>query len=127
MVWTPLYGLIAWGSARAIDNARGKERAALGRAVGVNLVLNAGWPGVFFGARRPRGALAEIVALNLSNADLVRRAWRVDQGAALALVPYAAWTGFATALNASIVLRNPQLAGHGVRTGSGRCQAGSPS
>jgi tryptophan-rich sensory protein len=37
---------------------------------------------------------------------LVRQAARADRTAGLLLAPYAAWTGFATALNASIARKN---------------------
>jgi len=107
LVWTPLYVSIGIAGGRALDRAAPSERRALAAAYTGNLVLNAAWTAVFFRARRPRAALAEIVALNVSNADLVRRAWRADRAAGLALLPYAAWTGFATALTAAIAHRNP--------------------
>ncbi|GAA3940392.1 hypothetical protein GCM10023085_22320 [Actinomadura viridis] len=103
IVWTPLYGLIAYAGARAIDRADGAERRALWRAFGVNLALNAAWPPLFFRARSPRGAFAEILALNVSNLLLARRAARADRRAGLLLLPYAGWTAFATLLNGSIV------------------------
>ena len=102
-VWTPLYVLIAFAGARALDRGSGPSFA---RAYAVNLALNAGWTLVFFGARRPTAALAEIAALNVSNALLLRRAARADRVAAAALAPYAAWTLFATALNTEIVRLN---------------------
>jgi tryptophan-rich sensory protein len=43
VVWTPLYALIAVAGTRALNRAAGGERAALRRAYGANLVLNAGW------------------------------------------------------------------------------------
>ncbi|GAA1687530.1 tryptophan-rich sensory protein [Nonomuraea maheshkhaliensis] len=107
LVWTPLYGLIAYGGARALSRADEEGRGALGRALAVNLALNAAWPALFFQARSPRLALAEIVLLNASNLALVRRAGRADRAAGALLLPYAAWTAFATALNASIARRNP--------------------
>ncbi|MEW9547870.1 TspO/MBR family protein [Nonomuraea sp. NPDC050783] len=106
LVWTPLYALIAFGSARALTRGDGQEREAFGRALAGNLALNAGWPALFFRAKSPRLALAEIAVLNLSNVALIRRAMKADRTAGAALVPYAAWTLFATALNASIVRRN---------------------
>lgn len=109
LVWTPLYGLIAYAGARAFTEATDDDsRAALKRAYFLNLALNAAWTPLFFGARAPRLALADVAVLNLSNADLVRRFLRTDRRAGLALVPYTAWTAFATALNASIVARNPE-------------------
>ncbi|MGI5270188.1 TspO/MBR family protein [Nonomuraea sp. CA-218870] len=107
LVWNPLYALIAYGSARALDRA-GDGRGGLGRTLAANLTLNAAWPALFFGRRSPRLALAEIVALNAANLLLVRKALRADRTAGLLLVPYASWTAFATVLNAEIVRRNPE-------------------
>src|SRR5664279_963316 len=79
-----------------------------GAAFGANLMLNAGWNWLFFTARRPRWALAEILLMEASALDLTRRAAQVDRGAAKMLIPYAGWVAFATALNASIAARNPK-------------------
>jgi translocator protein len=106
-VWTALYASIAYAGACAIDRAEPSDRRGLIAAFATNLVLNAGWTAVFFGAHRPRVALAEIAVLNASNADLIRRAWRADPAAGAELLPYAAWTAFATALNGAIAHRNP--------------------
>lgn len=104
LVWTPLYALIAYAGARALDRAG----PGFGRAYAVNLALNGLWTPLFFAARKPKMALAEIVLLDLSTAALVRRAWRADRRAGALLLPYAAWTAFATALNAELVRRNPR-------------------
>ncbi|WIM99328.1 TspO/MBR family protein [Actinoplanes oblitus] len=106
-VWTPLYALIALAGARTLDRAGEADRRAFARAYGVNLLLNAGWSALFFGAKRPKAALAEIVTLNVSNVLLLRRAARTDRLAGAALAPYVAWCLFATVLNAAIVRRNP--------------------
>jgi benzodiazapine receptor len=105
--WTTLYALIAVGSARALDRAEPQDRRALATALGVNLVLNTGWTWTFFKARRPRWALAEILVLEASTLDLLRRVNRVDARAHWLLAPYAGWVGFATALTASIARHNP--------------------
>ena len=107
--WTTLYGLIALSSARTLNKLeKPGERRAFTTAFGANLVLNAGWNWLFFKARRPRWALAEILLLEASTLDLTRRANKADTPAARMLVPYAGWVAFATALNASIAHRNPQ-------------------
>ena len=105
-VWTPLYALIAVAGARVLNRTSGPERDGFRRAYTVNLALNAAWTPLFFGAKSPVAALVDVAALNVSNADLLRRAWRADRTAAACLAPYVAWTGFATALNAAIVWRN---------------------
>lgn len=70
-------------------------------------MLNAAWNWLFFQRRSPAAGLAGTALLDLSNADLIRRAARTDPTAAAALTPYAAWCVFATALNADIARRNP--------------------
>ncbi len=106
VVWTALYALIAVGGARALDRLHGAERSRFRRTYAADLALNAAWTAIFFRARRPNLALLEILALDGVNIALLRRAWRADRTAALALLPYVAWTGFATALNRSIAVRN---------------------
>lgn len=109
IAWTALYVDIAVVSALVISE---QERQRQGssrpywRALGINLVLNAGWCGLFFRLRRPWVAAVGAGALTLSSADLVRRAWQTSPRHGAALSPYAAWTGFATALNTSIARRN---------------------
>ncbi|OAA26574.1 TspO and MBR related protein [Frankia sp. EI5c] len=106
-VWTPIYALLAVAGARALDGSTGADqRRRFRRSYAINLVLNAAWTPLFFRARSPGLALAEIVALDASNVNLVLRAWRADRRAGTALLPYLAWTGFATALNATIAARN---------------------
>lgn len=108
IAWTALYALIATGSGRALSAAPTPAAARpYRRALALNLVLNAGWPWAFFRARRPALALAEVLVLEASTVDLVRRAGRLDRAGGACLLPYALWTGFATALTASIARRNP--------------------
>lgn len=106
VAWTTLYALIAVAGSRAVNRAGPAQRRPLARGLLVNLVLNAGWCWVFFRARRPDAALGVIAALDASTVALIRRSRRVDGTSAALLAPYAAWTGFATALNASIATRN---------------------
>ncbi|OHV62278.1 TspO/MBR family protein [Pseudofrankia sp. BMG5.36] len=107
-VWTPLYASIAFAAARGLDAGSDDRRRRRPRRVfAVDLALDAGWTPLFFRARRPRWALAEIAALNAANAALLSHARRADRLAGAALLPYLAWTGFATALNAAIAARNP--------------------
>ncbi len=106
--WTTLYGLIAVAAAQALNReSDADQRARFRTAFAVNLVLNAGWNWLFFAAERPRASLGEIVVLEASTLDLLRRAAKTGALPASLLAPYAAWVGFATALNAAIVLKNP--------------------
>ncbi|MGZ6852394.1 MAG: TspO/MBR family protein [Nocardioidaceae bacterium] len=105
--WTTLYALMSVAGSRVIDRGDPVLSRGFARAFAVNLVLNAGWSWLFFTARRPRWALAEVVVLEASTLDLVRRARMADRTAARMLTPYAGWVGFATALTAAIARRNP--------------------
>ena len=104
LVWTPLYGLIAWGTGRAASVPEG--RGAMLGLTGADLAVNAGWCWAFFDRESPRAGLATIALLNGLNLVLLREAARRDRVAAAALAPYVVWTGFATALNAAIWRRN---------------------
>lgn len=106
LVWTPLYGLVAWGTGRLVESAPGAERGRLLGLVAADLVANAGWNWAFFAARSPARGLAVIAVLDGLNVALLREAARRDRTAAAALAPYVVWCGFATALNASILRRN---------------------
>ena len=107
IVWTILYFLMAvaaWQVAR-----RWRDRPGVAVAVAlyaVQLLCNLAWTGLFFGLERPGWALAEqIVLLGLVAATIVAFA-RVSRLAAVLLVPYLAWVGFAITLNAAIVAAN---------------------
>jgi translocator protein len=98
-VWTLLYPLVAvagWMAWR-------EGRARLGPLLYLlQLTLNAAWPWLFFAERRPELALVCIVALWVAILGTIVAFWGVSRGAALLLVPYLAWVGFAAALNRAI-------------------------
>jgi len=107
IVWSGLYAATAW-AAGAVLAQGGTHRRPFARALAGNLLLNAAWTPLFFRAHRPWAAAAESALLTASTVDLARRAAAVHRPAAAALVPYAAWTAFATALSAAIARRNPR-------------------
>lgn len=103
LVWTPLYGLIAYGTARMIDAEPDDEaRRRLQLLVGADLAVNAGWCWAFFAGKSPRGGLVVIAALDGLNLALLNEARKRDSRAAAALTPYVAWSAFATVLNGRI-------------------------
>lgn len=110
VVWTALYADLAVVSAAAVTHAerRGEpqDAASYWKALGVNLLLNAGWSAVFWRARRPALAAVEAAVLTASSADLVRRVGRDNASRGRALAPYAVWCGFATVLSGAIARRN---------------------
>ncbi|HLL21238.1 MAG TPA: TspO/MBR family protein [Kofleriaceae bacterium] len=105
-VWTVLYGTIAYSGWRIWRAKKSPERTKALRLWGTQLALNAAWTPLFFGARKPALALADIVALDVAAGTYAVAARDVDRHAALAVTPYLAWIAFATALNAGIVAKN---------------------
>jgi tryptophan-rich sensory protein len=73
----------------------------------LNGLLNVLWSVLFFLARRPDWALAQIVLLTLSVLWLIRICGRIDRLAAGLLLPYLAWVLFAATVNAGVLLLNP--------------------
>jgi translocator protein len=102
-VWTVLYVLIA--VAGWLVWQRSGFGAAL-RVYAVQLVLNAIWTPLFFGAGRYGLAFADIVVLWLLIGVTTVLFARVSRPAAALLLPYWAWVTFASALNLSIWLLN---------------------
>ena len=106
-VWSVLYATIAVSGWRTWRRPDSPERTRALRLWGVQMAANAAWTPLFFGARRPRPALADLTVQLASTVGYVATASRVDRPAAAMLAPYVAWTAFAGALNAEIVRRNP--------------------
>ncbi|MFD1659013.1 TspO/MBR family protein [Streptomyces caeni] len=106
-MWTPLYASVAWAGGRAPARARGGQRRAVATGLAADLALNADWNRLFLGCRSPKAGVVGTLLLDISSAALIRRSVRAGTTAALALVPHAAWCGFATALNLSVARRNP--------------------
>lgn len=101
-VWTVLYVLIAisgWLAWRA----RGIRGARVPMSIyGVQLVLNAIWPALFFGLQQPGLAFAAILLLLAAIVANCILFWRIQVTAGLLLLPYLAWVTFAAALNGAI-------------------------
>jgi len=103
IAWTLLYigmAIAAWRVWRAVGVGRALALFAL------QLVLNALWMPVAFGAQALVWALLVIVALWLALAATIAAFWRADRLAGLLLVPYLAWVSYAAYLNAGLVWLN---------------------
>jgi tryptophan-rich sensory protein len=78
------------------------------RLWGWQLMANAAWTPVFFGAHLPTLALA-VIAVMLALIVLTIRAFRrICPTAALLMLPYLAWTCYAAYLNVGFALLNPR-------------------
>jgi translocator protein len=102
-VWTTLYAMIAlagWLAWRRVGFTRPLWFYT------AQLVLNAIWTPLFFGAGQYGLAFAEIVAMWLLIGATVLSFWRVRRAAALLMLPYWAWVTYASALNLAVWLLN---------------------
>ncbi|MFI6824271.1 TspO/MBR family protein [Micromonospora sp. NPDC050187] len=98
-VWSLLYAMIA------VSGWLVWRRVGFGPALGVwtaQLVLNAIWTPIFFGAGRYGLALLDIVVLWLLIGLTVALFRRVSRPATLLMLPYWAWVTFAACLNLAI-------------------------
>lgn len=100
VVWTTLYvcmGTAAW----LVHRAGGAERSARGPLAlfVAQLVLNAAWTPIFFGAHAILPALVVIVLLWFAILATTLAFRRVSSAAALLFVPYLVWVSLATVLN----------------------------
>jgi tryptophan-rich sensory protein len=106
LVWSLLYPAIAvagWHLWRAESSP---QRTISGWLWATQLVLNASWTPLFFGAHLPVVALAVVLALLTVIAAAIAWFYRVSRWAAWLFVPYGAWVLVALALNAAIVALN---------------------
>jgi tryptophan-rich sensory protein len=95
-VWTTLYVLMAFAAWR-VWKVAGLRSAAIA-AFAVQLALNLAWSAIFFGLHNISGALAEIAVLDVAILITVILFFARDWLAGLMLLPYLAWTLFATLL-----------------------------
>lgn len=113
LVWSVLYLLLAIAAWRVWERATDEALRPAMTAYGIQLLLNAAWSALFFGMRRMRLALAELVLLWLSILAMMITFQPVDGFAVLLLAPYLAWVSVAGLLNWTMIRLNP--AAEGVR------------
>jgi translocator protein len=105
--WTLLYILLGFALAMIL-HARGSKWR--GRAVGlfmVQLLLNYGWSPVFFALHEVDLALGMIAAMIVLTIGAALLFVRIRKTAALLMLPYLAWLGFAAFLTYQIAVLNP--------------------
>jgi tryptophan-rich sensory protein len=98
-VWTLLYPTVAVAGWLAWREGRSRRGTLLYL---LQLTLNAAWPWFFFGERRIGWGLVCVVALWFAILGTIVAFWRVSRGAAVLMLPYLGWVGFALALNAAL-------------------------
>jgi translocator protein len=107
--WTLLYTLMAVAVWRVARRGEAAQRRLALAVFGIKLAVNALWSWLFFAWQSGFWAFwgaALLAALVAATALLFAR---IDRLAALLLLPYLAWTSFATLLSWSVWQRNPAL------------------
>ena len=102
-VWTTLYVLSAfavWRILRLPEDSKTRRLALT--LFFLQLVLNAVWSWMFFGAHNPLLGVMNIIPQFLVIIATVVTFYRLDRLAAWCLVPLAAWVAFASILNIAI-------------------------
>ena len=103
-VWTTLYVLMAfavWRILRLRAAAPGRRWALT--LFFLQLVLNAAWSWMFFGAHNPLLGMIDIIPQLLVVLMTIAAFFRLDRLAAWCLTPLAAWVAFASLLNGAIL------------------------
>jgi len=101
--WTVIYILTAASLILYINRARGD--GSVSRTVGVfvlNGIFNAAWSYIFFTRHMVGLAVADAAVIGLSVLVMMVLVWRRSIASSLLLLPYLAWTAFATFLNYEI-------------------------
>jgi tryptophan-rich sensory protein len=101
-VWIVLYVLMGTSAWLVWHERYHRGRSAALAAYAIQLLLNAAWAPLFFGAGNIGAGLFVIVALWLSILWTIREFAAVKSAAAWMLAPYLIWVGFASALNLAI-------------------------
>lgn len=106
-VWSGLYalmGIAAW----LVWRSPGSKAVALG-LFGAQLAANALWSWLFFAWHRGALAAVEVLVLLVLIVATMVAFWRSSRPAALLLLPYLLWVGFASALTWAVWRANPGL------------------
>lgn len=101
-VWTALYALMSLGAWRVFQKGGLKNAKAPLAAYAGQLAANGAWSYLFFGKHKVKGAMADVLGLLSGVAATTFLFWKKSSLAGALMLPYLAWTLFATALNAKI-------------------------
>lgn len=105
-VWAVFYLMIALSIFLFLRSSRGNVGVWIYIILGVHLVANFVWSGLFFGLESLPWALLDILILDATLLILVVNFWGVNKASSILLWPYTLWVLFATYLNAGFVALN---------------------
>jgi tryptophan-rich sensory protein len=102
-IWTVLYAAMALAAYLVYKKAGDWPHAQKPLTFwGIQLILNALWPGFFFALRNPRLGSIEIVILLAFVVATTREFFKRDRAAGLLMIPYCLWISYATLLTLTI-------------------------
>ncbi len=106
-VWTGLYLLMGIAAFLIWREGLNKSNVKIALSLFVaQLALNTLWSIIFFGARSPGWALAEIAVLWCAILATTVAFWKISKVAGSLMIPYILWVSFAAYLNYSIFILN---------------------
>ena len=108
-VWATLYILIAVAFFALIFAETTENKAPVIAVFVVQMLLNLTWTPVFFGLHKITLALAICLILTVFVLVLIVISYKISKLASFLLVPYFLWLTFASILNVSIVVLNPNI------------------
>ncbi len=109
-VWSTLYTLM--GISMGLMDYRSEKSGNLvanqrvRKVFLIQIILNAIWPLVFFGAGCLWIGLAVILALEVAIFAWIATGWPIHRVATVMILPYPCWVGFASCLNGAIAWLN---------------------
>jgi len=107
IVWPILYTLMGLAMAMVCAAWGSRYRTPAILAFVLQLIVNLAWSPVFFAMHQITLGLCVIIALDVVVLLTIVLFWKTRRAAALLLVPYIAWIGFATVLNYEFMKLNP--------------------
>lgn len=105
-VWSTLYTLMGVSLYLIWQSPQSEARSNALKVFAVQLALNFAWSFIFFSFHQISLALVEIVLVWLSVLAMIVAFHRVHKTAAYLQLPLLMWVGFATALNAGMLVSN---------------------
>lgn len=105
--WSFLYVLLGLSLAFLVHARGARGRGAAIALFLVQMAANYAWSPLFFAAHQVGWSLALILLMIALTLVLFVMAWRIRRAAALLLLPYLLWLGFAAALTHGIWTLNP--------------------
>ena len=104
IAWSIFYIALAFAGARVASLPENTFAVAFWS---LHIALNTLWTPVFFGARNLKAGMIIILFLWVSTAGMIYHCFMVDKVAGIVIMPYILWVTIASALNYSLLRRNP--------------------